>query len=63
VLYAADGLRNDQIGARLDLPRQIVSKWRKRFFEERIAGLEERPRRGTAKAKRRPGRRKPSNHG
>ena len=45
-LYAADGLDNDQIAARLDTPRQIVSKWRKRFFEERLAGLEERARRG-----------------
>ena len=45
-LYAADGLDNDQIAARLDTPRQIVSKWRKRFFEERFAGLEERSRRG-----------------
>ena len=31
---------------RLDTPRQIVSKWRKRFFEQRLAGLEELPRRG-----------------
>jgi hypothetical protein len=46
VLYAAQGLRNDEISARLDTPRQIVSKWRKRFFEERFQGLEERPRRG-----------------
>jgi transposase len=46
VLYAAEGLRNDQIGFRLDTPRQIVSKWRKRFFEQRLAGLEERERRG-----------------
>ena len=46
VLYAAASLTNDQIAARLDTPRQIVSKWRKRFFEERFAGLEERPRRG-----------------
>lgn len=45
-LLAADGLDNKQIGARLDLSRQIVSKWRKRFFEERLAGLEERSRRG-----------------
>ena len=45
-LLAADGLDNKRIGARLDLPRQIVSKWRKRFFEERLAGLAERPRRG-----------------
>ena len=45
-LYAADGLGNDVIGARLDTPRQIVCKWRKRFFEEGLAGLEERPRVG-----------------
>ncbi len=46
VLYAEVGLSNDQIAARLDTPRQIVSKWRKRFFEERLAGLEERSRGG-----------------
>ena len=45
-LYAAQGLRNDEIALRLDMPRQVVSKWRKRFFEEGLAGLEERPRRG-----------------
>src|SRR5712691_2411564 len=45
-LYAAQGFGNDEIALRLDTPRQIVSKWRKRFFEERLAGLEERPRRG-----------------
>ena len=46
VLYAAAGLDNDDIAARLDTPRQIVSKWRKRFFRERMAGLEERSRIG-----------------
>ena len=46
VLYAADGLGNDEIARRLDTPRQIVSKWRKRFFEEGLAGLEERSRVG-----------------
>jgi transposase len=46
VLYAAQGLTNDAIASRLDTPRQIVSKWRKRFFEWRLAGLEEQPRRG-----------------
>ena len=46
VLYAARGLSNDQIAARLDTPRQIVSKWRKRFCEQRLAGLEEQPRHG-----------------
>ena len=46
ILYAAEGLSNKEIGQRLDTPRKIVSKWRKRFFEERLAGLEELPRRG-----------------
>lgn len=46
VLYAAQGLRNDVIAARLDTPRQIVSKWRKRFCESRLPGLEEQPRGG-----------------
>lgn len=46
VLYAARGLRNDEIAQRLDTPRQVVSKWRKRFFEQGMAGLEELPREG-----------------
>jgi transposase len=46
VLLAAEGFSNKQIGQRLELPRQIVSKWRKRFFDQRLAGLQERPRRG-----------------
>jgi len=46
VLLAAEGLPNDVIAARLDSPRQIISKWRKRFFDQRLAGLEEEPRGG-----------------
>ena len=46
ILLAAEGLDNDQIGSLVSLPRQIVSKWRKRFFEERLAGLENLPRSG-----------------
>jgi hypothetical protein len=46
ILLAAEGLANDQIAARLDSRREVVSLWRKRFFEERLAGLEERPRPG-----------------
>lgn len=46
ILYAAQGLANDVIASRLDLPRQIVSKWRKRFSELRLAGLDEQPRGG-----------------
>ena len=46
ILYAAQGLSNDQIAQRLDTLRQIVSRWRKRFFTERLAGLEEMSRPG-----------------
>lgn len=46
VLLAAGGLENQEIGERLDMPRPVVSKWRQRFYRERLAGLEERPRRG-----------------
>ncbi len=45
ILYAAEGLTNKEIGERLDTPRQIVSKWRKRFFDQRLVGLQEQPRR------------------
>lgn len=46
VLMAAAGLDNDQIAQRLDTRREVVSKWRKRFYQQRLAGLRERPRRG-----------------
>jgi hypothetical protein len=46
ILLAAAGLRNDQIAARLDTRREVVSLWRKRFFEQRLGGLEERSRPG-----------------
>ena len=46
VLLAAQGLSNDLIATRLDTPRQIVSKWRKRFALARLPGLEEQPRGG-----------------
>jgi transposase len=46
VLMAADGYDNDEIAARLDTRREIVSKWRKRFYEQGLPGLEERPRGG-----------------
>ncbi len=44
ILFTARGLSNEVIASRLDTPRQIVSQWRKRFFEERLRGLEEQPR-------------------
>lgn len=46
ILLAAQGAENKEIGERLNLPRQIVSKWRKRFFHERLLGLQDRPRSG-----------------
>lgn len=46
VLLASQGLENKEIGKQLDLPRQIVSKWRKRFCEQRLAGLQDLPRQG-----------------
>ena len=46
VLLAAQGISNDIIAARLDTPRQIVSKWRKRFCLARLPGLDEEPRGG-----------------
>jgi hypothetical protein len=45
-LMAANDVDNKAIGERLSLPRQIVSKWRKRFFDDRLEGLEDRPRPG-----------------
>jgi transposase len=46
ILLADEGLPNDVIAARLDTPRQIVSKWRKRFAMARLPGLEAQPRGG-----------------
>ena len=46
VLMAADGLPNKEIAHRLSLPVQVVTRWRKRFYHERLTGLEERPRIG-----------------
>jgi transposase len=59
VLLAAEGLSNDVIAARLDTPRQIVSKWRKRFCLARLPGLEDEPR-GGRKARFSPQSRRPS---
>jgi transposase len=46
ILLADEGLSNDVIAGRLDTPRQIVSKWRKRFTLARLPGLEAQPRGG-----------------
>jgi len=50
ILLAARGMRNDQIAERLDTRREVVSMWRKRFFEERLAGLEDAERPGRPRA-------------
>ena len=46
ILLAAQGLDNDEIAFRLNTRREVVSMWRKRFFEQRLAGLDERLRPG-----------------
>ena len=46
ILLAAEGLSNDEIASRLDSRREVVGRWRKRFFAERLAGLEEQARPG-----------------
>lgn len=50
ILFAAGGLSNDAIAHRLDTRREVVSVWRKRFFKERLRGLEERDRPGRPRA-------------
>lgn len=50
VLMAAEGVSNDEIAARLNTRREVVSQWRKRFFKERLAGLDERDRPGRPRA-------------
>jgi CRP-like cAMP-binding protein len=46
ILSAAEGMENEEIGEKLNLPRKTVSKWRKRFFYEREQGLVDKPRAG-----------------
>jgi len=46
ILLAAEGQANDEIAESLSVGRDVVSLWRKRFFSERLGGLEERPRPG-----------------
>jgi transposase-like protein len=46
VLLAAEGLANVDIAARLDTSAQVVHRWRKRFFEQRLDGLKDAARSG-----------------
>ncbi len=39
VLWSAEGVPNQEIGARLSWSKPTVGKWRQRFVEHRIAGL------------------------
>jgi hypothetical protein len=46
ILLAAEGLNNDEIAPRLDSRREAVGRRRKRFFRDRLQGLEEQARPG-----------------
>jgi transposase len=46
ILLAAEGRSNKEIARELHLPRPIVSKWRKRHYQEGSPGLQDRPRGG-----------------
>lgn len=50
ILLAAEGLENKEIGEQVDLAREVVSKWRKRFHRQRLVGLEDRSRGGRPSA-------------
>ena len=43
VLTCAEGGRNTEVAAKLGLDRQTVGKWRRRFMEQRVAGLHDEP--------------------
>jgi hypothetical protein len=46
ILYAAEGLADKEIAVRCDCHPQVVSKWRRRFCEQGIEGLKDKPRAG-----------------
>ena len=46
VLMAAEGMTNTEIGARLGMSREAVGRWRRRFCEQRLEGLRDKPRAG-----------------
>lgn len=46
VLLIADGLRPGEVAARLDVHRNTVTRWRRRFEAERLDGLVDEPRPG-----------------
>jgi hypothetical protein len=46
VLYAAEGLHDTEIAARLDTTPGLVGRWRRRFAEQGLEGLKDKPRSG-----------------
>jgi Helix-turn-helix domain len=46
VLYAAEGMHDTEIAARVDTSPGLVGRWRRRFAELRLEGLKDRPRSG-----------------
>jgi transposase-like protein len=46
VLYAAEGLHDTEIAARLDTSPGLVGRWRRRFAVDRLEGLKDKPRSG-----------------
>jgi transposase len=47
VLACAEGVQNKVVAARLGLKSDTVGKWRRRFVERRLEGLQDEPRSGT----------------
>jgi hypothetical protein len=46
ILYAAGGMADKEIAIRCDCHPEVVSKWRRRFCEQGIEGLTDKPRAG-----------------
>jgi transposase-like protein len=46
VLYAAEGLADTEIAARLDTSPGLVGRWRRRFAEQRLEGVRDKARAG-----------------
>jgi hypothetical protein len=46
ILYAAEGMQDIDIAARLDCHADVVSKWRRRFCADRLDGLADKQRAG-----------------